>query len=297
MKILVTGSQGQVGSSLVKQGAELGFDMFGFSSAELDITRESSIADAFQKVQPELVINAAAYTAVDRAESDKETAYAVNEIGPKLLAAACQNAGVPLFHISTDYVFDGEKEGAYSELDATSPTSVYGRSKLMGELAVAALPRHIILRTAWVFSAVGSNFVKTMLRVGGAREELSVVGDQKGGPTSAIGIARTLLSIAKQYEGGKLVDWGTYHYSGYPYVSWYDFAKEIFAKAEAVGVLDKGPRVNQITSNEYPTPVKRPSNSCLSLSKIQTNFQIAPDDWSLALDDVLNELAADQSQS
>lgn len=298
MRILVTGKNGQVGSALMQLGAVHGFEMYGMSSIELDITNIRNLDAVVYQIKPDLIINAAAYTAVDNAESEKQTAYSINETGPKLLALACKKLNIPLFHISTDYVFDGNHESPYTEEDLVNPVSVYGRSKLMGELAVKnTIHNYIVLRTAWVFSISGSNFVKTMLRVGATRDELSVVGDQIGGPTSAKGIATALLNIAARYESGASVQWGVYHYSGSPYVSWYDFAKEIFANAEAAGLLGHVPQLNKITSSEYPTPVKRPSNSCLSMSKIQSNFQIAPDDWRLALNDVINELATNHSQS
>ena len=295
MRILVTGKNGQVGSSLMLLGDSFGFSMIGMSSTELDVTNIKNVDAVVAQVKPDLIINAAAYTAVDNAESEKQTAYSINETGPKLLALACKKLNIPLFHISTDYVFDGNHELPYTEEDLVNPVSVYGRSKLMGELAVKnTIHNYIVLRTAWVFSSSGSNFVKTMLRVGATRDELSVVGDQIGGPTSAKGIATALLNIAARYESGANVEWGVYHYTGAPYVSWYDFAKEIFDKAEAVGILDRAPHLNKITSSEYPTPVKRPSNSCLSMSKIKVNFQIGPDDWNLALSDVYSEFVLEK---
>ena len=291
MRILVSGATGQVGAALVKQGVQQGFDMFGMSSSELDITNLQNVDSVFAQVKPNLVINASAYTAVDKAESDSERAYAVNEIGPKLLAKACLKAGIPLFHISTDYVFDGSSNGAYSENDITNPQSAYGRSKLLGELAVNEnLAQHIILRTAWVFSETGSNFVKTMLRLGAEREHLSIVADQIGGPTSADSIANALLSIAASVSDKQDIKWGTYHFSGQPYCSWYEFAKEIFQQAESLRLISKAPKLTSIPSSDYPTPAPRPLNSKLDCSKIYDEFGILLDDWKQSLKNVLLNL-------
>ena len=291
MRILVSGATGQVGAALVKQGVQQGFDMFGMSSSELDITNLQNVDSVFAQVKPNLVINASAYTAVDKAESDSERAYAVNEIGPKLLAKACLKAGIPLFHISTDYVFDGSSNGAYSENDITNPQSAYGRSKLLGELAVNEnLAQHIILRTAWVFSETGSNFVKTMLRLGAEREHLSIVADQIGGPTSADSIANALLSIAASVSDKQDIKWGTYHFSGQPYCSWYEFAKEIFQQAESLRLISQAPKLKSIPSSDYPTPAHRPLNSKLDCSKIYDEFGILPDDWKQSLKNVLLNL-------
>jgi dTDP-4-dehydrorhamnose reductase len=291
MKILVTGASGQVGTALVKQGFQQGFEMFGMSSSELDITNLLNVDAVLAQVKPDLVINASAYTAVDRAETDSERAYAVNELGPRLLAKACLEAGIPLFHISTDYVFDGVSNGVYSENDLTNPQSVYGRSKLMGELAVKEnLDQYIILRTSWVFSETGSNFVKTMLRLGAEREKLSIVSDQVGGPTSADSIANALLCIAARVSDKQDVEWGTYHFTGHPYCSWYEFAKEIFQQVESLRLICKAPELTSIPSSEYPTPAPRPLNSKLDCSKIYEEFGIQPDDWKKSLKDVVLKL-------
>ncbi|NRP26523.1 dTDP-4-dehydrorhamnose reductase [Marinobacterium sp. xm-d-420] len=277
------------------QGDSYGFNMHGMSSSELDITNIRNVDSVISQIKPDLVINAAAYTAVDKAETDMKSAYAVNETGPKLLAATCKKLDIPLFHISTDYVFDGESEIPYKETDTVNPTSVYGRSKLMGELAVRnTLSKHIILRTSWVFSEHGNNFVKTMLRLGFERDELSVVGDQVGGPTSANGIATTLLKIAKQYEFRAQVQWGVYHYCGAPYVSWFGFAEEIFGECVRLSLLESSPELRKVFSVEYPTTVKRPANSRLSTIKITNNFGIHPDDWQETLINVFNKLKRSQ---
>ena len=291
MKILISGVTGQVGSALVKHGSKWSFEIFGMSSSELDITNLRNVDAVFAQVKPDLVINASAYTAVDMAESDSERAYAVNEFGPKLLARACRKAEIPLFHISTDYVFDGASNGVYSENDLTNPQSVYGRSKLLGELAVKEnLDQYIILRTSWVFSETGSNFVNTMLRLGAEREKLSIVSDQVGGPTSADSISNTLLSIAARVSDKQDVEWGTYHFTGQPYCSWYEFAKEIFHQAESLKMNSKQPVLTSIPSSDYPTPAPRPLNSKLDCAKIYDEFGIQPDDWKQSLQGVLLKL-------
>ena len=291
MKILISGATGQVGSALVKHGSKRGFEIFGMSSSELDITNLRNVDAVFAQVKPDLVINASAYTAVDKAESDSERAYSVNELGPRLLSVACSKREIPLFHISTDYVFDGTSNGAYSENDLTNPQSVYGRSKLLGELAVKEnLDQYIIFRTSWVFSVTGSNFVKTMLRLGAEREHLSIVADQVGGPTSADAIANALLLIAARVSDKQDINWGTYHFSGVPYCSWYEFAKEIFRQAEFLKLNSKQPILTTIPSSDYPTPVPRPLNAKLDCTKIYDEFGIQPDDWKQSLQDVLLKL-------
>ena len=291
MRILVTGKNGQVGRSLMLLGDSFGFSMIGMSSTELDVTNIKNVDAVVAQVKPDLVINASAYTAVDKAESDMQAAYAINETGPKLLAKACKKLDIPIFHISTDYVFDGQSDGVYSEDDLVNPVSVYGRSKLMGELAVRNVhSKHIILRTSWVFSEFGNNFVKTMIRVGSEKSELSVVGDQRGGPTSAMGIANALLAIAKKYSVDSEIDWGVYHFSGMPYVSWFEFAQEIFKQASEKKLIQTEPKLSEISSSEYPTPVKRPENSCLGMMKIETNFGLKPDAWKERLATVLRSV-------
>ena len=291
MRILVTGKNGQVGRCLMDQGESYGFNMFGMSSAELDITNIRNVDSVVSQIKPDLVINAAAYTAVDKAETDMETAYSVNETGPKLLAAACKKLDIPLFHISTDYVFDGESAIPYKETDAVNPTSVYGRSKLMGELAVRnTLSKFIILRTSWVFSEHGGNFVKTMVRLAKDRDRLTVVADQFGGPTSARGIAQALLTIAVQYEKAGAVAWGAYHYCQKPYVSWHQFAEAIIERATEMGLVDHPVEVAPIPSSEFPTPVTRPANSRLDTTRLTSHFPIVDSYWGLDLIDVIASL-------
>lgn len=288
MKILVTGCTGQVGTELMKQGPDVGFEMFGFTSSELDITQQKGIEEVFAELKPDLVINAAAYTAVDKAESEPEKAYAVNEHGPKLLAIACNAADIPLFHISTDYVFDGTLDRPYTEEDEPNPQSVYGRSKLMGELAIKEhLEKHIILRTSWVFSETGNNFVKTMVRLAKDRDHLTVVDDQYGGPTSARGIALVLLEIAAQYLREGEVVWGTYNFSQSPYVSWYQFAQAIIKRATGIGLVRHSVDVAPIPSSEFPTRVSRPANSRLNTNALRLAYDVEDTDWASELDRII----------
>ncbi|TKF54894.1 dTDP-4-dehydrorhamnose reductase, partial [Vibrio kanaloae] len=226
-------------------------------------------------------------TAVDKAEEEVDLSYAINRDGPKYLAQAAQSVGAAILHISTDYVFEGNKAGEYVETDTTNPQGVYGESKLAGEIAVSeACDKHIILRTAWVFGENGNNFVKTMLRLGATRDSLSIVGDQFGGPTYAGDIAGALIQIAKCITQGDAVEYGVFHYSGLPHVSWFDFADAIFDVAVEQGVLANKPSLMSITTDQYPTPAKRPSNSRLSTEKITQGFSIEASDWNAALNNI-----------
>jgi dTDP-4-dehydrorhamnose reductase len=235
------------------------------------------------------VINAAAYTQVDRAESEPEQAYAINRDAVSQLATACNRRGLPLLHVSTDYVYSGAGEGDYREDDAPAPRSVYGESKAAGDEALrAVLSRHIILRTSWVFSATGNNFVKTMLRLGKEREELGIVDDQRGCPTSARSIAGVLLQIAERYLDGETIPWGTYHFCNSPATTWHDFATQIFALAGGYEHLT----LRRISTPEYPTPAVRPMNSTLNCDKLKAHLAIELPEWHEELRLVLAQLDA-----
>ncbi|QCI72102.1 MULTISPECIES: dTDP-4-dehydrorhamnose reductase [Vibrio] len=288
MRVLITGCYGQVGSCLTKQLANNeNTAVLALDREHLDITNQDALNAAVAEFEPSIIINAAAHTAVDKAEDEVDLSYAINRDGPKHLAQAAQSVGAAILHISTDYVFEGNKVGEYAETDATNPQGVYGESKLAGEIAVAeACDKHIILRTAWVFGENGNNFVKTMLRLGVNRDALSIVGDQFGGPTYAGDIANTLIQIAKRIDQGDAVEYGVYHYSGLPHVSWFDFADAIFDVAVEQGVLAKKPRLTSITTDQYPTPAKRPSNSRLSTEKITLGFSVKASDWKAALNNI-----------
>lgn len=285
-KFLITGAHGQVGYCLTQQ-LQGKHEILAVDRDELDITDERAVKKAIEDFRPNVIINAAAHTAVDRAETEVELSEAINVKGPKYLAKAAKSIDAAILHISTDYVFDGQREGKYKETDTTAPQGVYGRTKLEGEQAVAeANDKFIVLRTAWVFGEHGNNFVKTMLRLSKTRDTLSVVADQIGGPTYAADVARVLIHIAEQIIKGKNVEYGIYNFTGEPCVSWYDFAKAIFAEAVSQKVLDKAPIVNSITTADYPTPAKRPANSCLDLTKIQHFFDIQPSNWQKALKNI-----------
>ena len=288
--IAIVGSNGQLGWELVRQGNTLGRKMLALGSADIDVTRSESIAGCLKAGSVQLVINAAAYTAVDLAETEKKRAFEVNRDGPANLAGFCARAGIPLIHVSTDYVFDGSKADAYREDDPVAPIGVYGQSKAAGETEVRRIsPRHLIVRTAWLYGVHGHNFVKTMLRLRREKKTIKVVDDQTGCPTYAADLARAILLMTDHILGGKKTCWGTYHYCGAGSVTWCGFAKAIFeiaAKHEAVDT----PKVIPITSAEYPTPVKRPANSVLDCSKIENQFGIQPRPWIDSLTDMIDTL-------
>lgn len=290
MRVLITGARGQVGHELLRL-APTGFEVVGLGSAELDISDKAAVEREIDRLRPQLIVNAAAYTAVDKAESEPERAYAVNRDGPANLGHAAERLGIPVLHISTDYVFSGDATEPYRESDATGPTGVYGASKRAGEQVLAEVcPRHIIVRTSWVFGAHGNNFVKTMLRLGRERDELSVVADQQGCPTSAASIARALWRLAQRYRQEGSLRWGLYHYSGTPACSWHAFAVEIFRQAQQAGLLARQPVVHAITTEQYPTPARRPAWSVLDCSRLRQVFSIEPADWRDELKAVLADL-------
>jgi dTDP-4-dehydrorhamnose reductase len=291
MRILVAGGQGQVGSALAQQGLEQCLDLIALGRKDLDITSSGSITAVFAEYEPDLLINAAAYTAVDKAESEPELAYAINETATALLADACAERDIPMLHISTDYVFDGTKDSPYVETDPVNPIAVYAKSKEAGERALRErLERHIILRTSWVFGLQGNNFVKTMVRLAKDRDRLTVVADQFGGPSSARSIAEALLMIAAQYQSGSSIAWGTYHYCQKPYVSWHQFAEAIVARAIEIGLVDHAVEVAPIPSAEFPTPVIRPANSKLSSVKFEEAFGVSESEWAPDVSAVLESL-------
>lgn len=281
-RFLITGANGQVGHSLVQHLQGKG-EVLAFHRDRLDITDMQAVRDAVRTHHPDIVINAAAYTAVDRAESEREICYAVNTKGAENLAVASAEIDAAMLHISTDYVFEGTGTEPYKESDLAMPQSVYGATKLLGEqLVQRANPRSVVLRTSWVFSEYGHNFVKTMLKLAKARDTLNVVNDQIGAPTYAGDIANALIEIAEQLLAGNRA-FGTYHFSGFPYVSWYEFSNEIFQQAGLQKILANRPLVNPISTTEYPTAAKRPANSRLDLTKIHRTFGIFPSDWRRAL--------------
>lgn len=286
--ILVTGGSGQVGTEL-RRLAPAGWRIAAPGRDQLDMGEPASIAAMVASRPWSAIINTAAYTAVDKAESDVVTAWRANAVGPAALAASAAAAAVPLVHLSTDYVFDGQKAGFYVETDAVAPQGVYGASKEGGEQAVrTAHPRHVILRTAWVVSPHGGNFAKTMLRLGRERPALRVVDDQRGCPTSATDIALAVAAITERLMQDAEAPTGTYHFVNDGEASWCEFARFIFAVAAPRGWPE--PTVEAITTAEYPTPARRPANSRLSTAKLRTDFGIAPRPWRIATEDVVKAL-------
>lgn len=301
MQILLIGQDGQVGQELQKTLAAIG-TVIGVGRQQLDLTQPEQIQRVIQDAAPHLVVNAAAYTAVDKAESEPELAHAINVIAPKQMAETAQRLGTPLIHISTDYVFDGRQSSPYTETDPTHPLGVYGQTKLAGEVEIQQIYdrhpdfRYIILRTAWVYGVYGKgNFVKTMLRLGAEREELRVVADQVGSPTWAAEIAQAITVLSRQ-----LVDpppdiasanlSGIYHFTNSGVTSWYDFAVAIFEEAKSLGVPCQLKRVIPITTSEYPTPAQRPAYSVLANQKIQTILKSPAPQWRQGLRQMLTEL-------
>ena len=274
MKVLVTGADGQVGRALMSARPP-GLQLCGMGRDHLDLTRPDQIRRCLDSERPGIVVNCAAYTAVDQAESDVPGAMSINRGGVAKLAAALAERGTALIHLSTDYVFDGRKSGAYRETDATAPTGVYGLSKLAGEEVIRkTLAQHVILRTSWVYGSDGGNFVRTMLRLARERDEIRVVDDQRGCPTAASHIADIVCAIAGEVEHGMADRWGTYHYCDDSAVTWYGFAERIFAVAGPN--LDRVPALVPIATEDYPTAATRPANSVLDCGRLKKAFGLTP---------------------
>ena len=280
--ILVFGGGGQLASELVEIAAANRIALKALTWQEADVTRTREVQAAIAATGPTLVVNAAAYTAVDKAESEPGLAMAVNAEGPRQIAAACARTDVPLLHVSTDYVFSGEKEGPYVEEDLIAPLGVYGRSKAAGEQAVRETwSRHLILRTAWLYGVHGSNFLKTMLRLAGESDEIKVVADQRGSPTSTVDLSEAIMRAATALEGGA-EPWGTFHVTGSGETTWHGFASRI-VEAQAP-VTGKRPKLHAITTAEYPTAARRPRNSVLDCSKFEAVFGYRAPVWTVSVD-------------
>jgi len=290
VKILITGAKGQVGSELVMQAQLRSHEVVATDREQLDITDQSAVLAFVGQEQPDVIINAAAYTAVDQAESDQELTYKINAEAVKFLAEVAKAIDVPLLHISTDYVFDGTKSEPYVEDDPIKPVNIYGASKRKGEEYLEQSGVNFVnLRTSWVFGLEGNNFVKTMIRLASERDEFGVIDDQLGGPTFAADIASALLDIAEQAQENDFDRWGTYHFSGMPYVSWWQFADYAIQKAFELGQISALPKVNRLTTDQYPTPAKRPHNSRMDLSKVQEKLGLKPSDWQFGVDKLLSK--------
>jgi dTDP-4-dehydrorhamnose reductase len=293
MRIAVTGRTGQVVTALVERGALAGHEIIALGRPELDLADPASVERAIVASRPDAVVSAAAYTAVDKAESERDLAFAVNGAGAEVVAQSAKALGVPLVHISTDYVFSGALDRPYAESDPTGPTGVYGASKLAGEEAILSTygDNSAILRVAWVYSPFGGNFVKTMLRLAGDRDEISVVADQIGNPTSALDIADGIIKVASNMVADTAPEMrGVFHMTASGEASWADFAQAIFAASAAEG----GPSadVKRITTAEYPTPAARPANSRLDCGKIAQAHGVVLSEWHGALQTVVARLLA-----
>ena len=294
LKILVTGKNGQVGFELQRALAPLG-QVIAVDHSECDLANPDAIRELVRRIAPDVIVNPAAYTAVDKAESDRETAFAVNARAPGVLGEEAARLGALVIHYSTDYVFDGSKDGAYSEEDTPAPQSVYGQTKLEGERALAeANPQHVIMRTSWVVGAHGGNFAKTMLRLAAERERLTVVADQFGAPTSAALLADLTAHLVRQYQRkvGDAFPYGTYHVVADGETNWCDYARFIIAEALAAGrPLKVTPEaVFPLTTADYPTPAKRPSNSRLDTARFRAAFGLNLPHWQEGVRHVLQQI-------
>ncbi len=291
MRILVTGKEGQVDTSLqTLADTQADIELIRIGLPEADLSRPESLEAPVRAARPDVIISSAAYTAVDKAESEAELAERINGDGPGALARLAAELNIPILHLSTDYVFAGDKDGNYSEADTPGPVGVYGRTKLSGETQIAAAtPNHVILRTAWVYSPYGNNFVKTMLRLGETRDELNVVADQHGCPTYAPEIARALLTIARRVHGDADPTLrGIFHLTGQGETSWAGFARAIFDGAALRG--RKMVKVNDIPTSAYPTPAARPANSRLDGGKLKSIYDLSLDPWRVSLSACLDQL-------
>ena len=291
-RMVVTGREGQVVRSLLERGMSKGmFDVVALGRPELDLCHPEGIDAVLRQAQPDVIVSAAAYTAVDRAETDEAAAHTINAVAPGRIAATAAQLGVPVIHLSTDYVFDGEKPEPYLETDPVGPTSVYGRTKLAGERAVAeATSNHVILRTAWVYSPFGRNFLKTMLQLAERRDRIDVVDDQVGNPTSALDIADGVLAVAQNLLNSDAAHLrGIFHMTGAGSASWADFATEIFAASARCG--RPAPVVGRIHSSAYPTPACRPANSQLDCRKLEQSHGVRLGAWSRAVAETVERLS------
>ena len=290
MNILITGGSGQLGRELLQKVQISGIEVLAPSHQQMDITDIEQVKKFINRHQPSCVVNAAAYTQVDNAEIDESLAFAVNKNGCTNLAQVCARNQIPLIHVSTDYVFDGQKREPYLESDPISPIGIYGRSKAAGEIEIRSkLKMHIILRTSWLYGVYGQNFVKTMLKLAATKKNIRVVSDQYGSPTSAADLANVILAIAERWHQKSAITWGTYHYCGQGIVSWHGFAKTIIQLIRRYGKV-KTTRVVPITTADFPTKARRPAFSALDCNLIQKKVGISPKPWRESLESTLQSL-------
>lgn len=293
MRMLITGAKGQLGSEIVRQAKGMGYDLYSVDLPEIDISQPEQVDRLIQDYRPYLVLNAAAYTQVDLAESQQKQAWAANSDAALNLALACSSLDIPLVHISTDFVFDGTKSTPYTETDPVAPLSVYGASKAAGEEHIRGnLDHHVIVRTSWLYGVSGNNFVKTILRLASERDTLNVVSDQFGCPTAASDLADALLTISRAIFSSPDIQWGTYHYCGQGIISWHQFAQTIIDLAAPYRKL-KTTRIHPIPTSGYPTAAVRPSYSAMSCKKIRNNFGIVPRPWKESLKKTLKQILSE----
>jgi dTDP-4-dehydrorhamnose reductase len=290
MKVLITGAKGQLGQELVRLGQQADFEIHSLSRQQLDITNKNQIQQIFKRISPSMVINAAAYTQVDRAENESDLAYAVNKNGPAYLARYCADNHLTLIHISTDYVFDGTKGRPYQESDPIAPLGVYGQSKAQGETAIRSiLPKHIIIRTSWLYGVYGNNFVKTILKLAAEKTALRVVADQFGSPTSAADLAKAALMIVRKISANEKYDWGTYHYCSKGITTWHGLAEKVIELAAPYATL-QAQQLEAITTAEWPTAAKRPPYSVLDCTRLERQFGIVPAPWQQSLKHTIDRI-------
>lgn len=289
MRILLTGGSGQVGTAF--RNLPVDMEVLSPPRSEFDLAQPQTLRRWLDREAPAVILSVGAYTAVDRAETEPQLAFAVNRDAVQVLSNYAAEAAIPLIHLSTDYVFDGRGAAPYTESDIPAPASVYGASKLGGEDAARRAARHLVLRVSWVFSSHGSNFVRTMLRLAREREVLRVVDDQVGGPTWAGHIAQALHALVQRHAQGEPLPWGTWHYAGTPALSWCAFARQIVDQAQACGLIERKPRIEAISTAEYPTPARRPANSRLDCSRTVQQLGLPICDWREGLRQTLEELA------
>ena len=291
MKIVLLGKNGQVGSNILKKNKDYLFNLFSFSRRELDISNFQDFESKINIIKPDVIVNATAYKFVDLAEENETEAFKVNQDALDFISTFCNKLNIPLIHISTDFVFDGNSSQPYKEDDKVNPLNIYGKSKVGGEDVIKKnLDKHIIIRTSWVFSEIGSNFLKTILKLLETKKSISIVNNQIGSPTSANSISDIIMKILKIYSNNKSLKWGTYHFSGYPYCSWYEFANEISSQyLKFSGSLNCASLV-PIDSNSYNSKALRPKNSRLNCSKINKIFGFKQDDWKESLNIIIRNI-------
>ena len=292
MKILLTGKNGQVGFELNKKLSTLG-EVIAPDQEKFDLVNLNSIKNFIDQTKPDIIINTAAYTAVDKAESEHDLAYKINMKAPEVLATKASELGIPLIHFSTDYVFDGKKEEAYIETDLTNPQSIYGKTKCEGEEKIRKHSKHIILRTSWVFGSHGNNFLKTILKLIQDKDSLFIVEDQWGSPTSSLTLAHTTFKIVDMiFKNKNFKDYGTYHVTNEGETNWYRYASFISSEVMKLDLKVKctPDQIHSVLTSEYPTPAKRPLNSRLNCEKIKKNFMLELPHWELEVKKVLKEI-------